>query len=87
MRFHRRPEFCCKFELGLRRQVLIAKKQYEVLHQRVVDLIFRILLECLRQIDTADLGADSRRYRGNIQLFVQRNIILRRISRFISGNH
>ena len=52
------------------RQMLVAKEDHQVFHQRVVHFLELLVAERPRQIDPADLGADMRRQLGDLDRLV-----------------
>jgi hypothetical protein len=53
------------------RQVLIAKKDRQVFHQRIMHFLELLIAERPRQVDPADLGADMRRQLGDLDRLIR----------------
>ncbi len=49
---------------------LVAEEDDQVVHQRVVDFLEGLIAERLREVDPADLGADARRQRLDLDRLV-----------------
>ena len=53
------------------RQMLVAKKDHQVFHQRVVHFLELLVAERARQVDPADLGADMRCQLGDLNRLIR----------------
>src|SRR5712671_3610374 len=64
-------ELAAKIEMLLRRQVLVAEEDDEILGQRAVDLV-HLAVAGLAQVDAADLAANDRRQLVERDRFIRR---------------
>jgi len=59
------------------RQMLVAKEDHQVFHQRIVDFLELLIAERSRQVDPVDLGADMRGQLGDLDRLVGHPVLPR----------